>query len=289
MSSNCLIAFPDYIADGTAVFSGGSWEATLPLSNLLSPEFAKVARSTDTTLAATQFWIDLGAAYDAHVGAVPKGNFSTAAKLRLRGFTVKDSDTTPVADTGWRDLYGEVYPVDALYWGHPSLWDGKYGRDEAAIYSMPFVAVLDGSPVAQYWLLEIDDTTNTAGYVELPRVVLCPGWQPSLNMLYGASVAVEDSRPVQSAPGGADFFGAGVKRRVARFQLNLPESEVLTWAADAQWRLGTSGQLMFVWNPDDAMNMHRRSFLGRLRTLSPLEASIYSRMTAPFEIAEVVA
>lgn len=289
-SQNCILAFPDYVVGSQSTFDGGSWEADLPLGNLLRPEFALVARSTDADAESTRFWIDLGAPMDVQVAALVRHNLSTLARVRIRGFLAQDEGGEPECDTGWRELYGEVRPFEDLYWGHPSLWDGKYSPEEAALYDMPFVAVFRDAPVARHWLVEIDDESNADGYVQLARLVLCPGWQPSFNMSYGASLAVEDERPVQPSPSGAEFWGAGAKRRVVRFQLGfLPNDEALQWVADMQWRLGTSGQLMFVWRPDDPAHMHRRSFLGRLRTLSPLEQAFHGRMTAPFEIVEVVA
>lgn len=47
-------------ADGGAL-SGGSWSATLPLTNLQDCEVTRIGRTTDTALASTQLDTDLGA------------------------------------------------------------------------------------------------------------------------------------------------------------------------------------------------------------------------------------
>jgi hypothetical protein len=199
-------------------------------------------------------------------------------------------DVAPFADTGWCDLFPPTYPVDALWWGHPSLWDGRPAAEDAGLFPQPFVAVLPEAVIARYWLVEISDPQNPDGYVQMPRVVLAPGWQPSLNLSYGATIGIEDGSQVQESLGGAEFFDHRAKKRVAHFTLtNLPKSEAAAQALALQQRLGISGQMFFVMAPGDAEGLARTSFLARMRTLSPLEMAVHGRMSAPFELLEVVA
>ena len=60
MASRTLIAYGNRCDEGT--LSGGTWLSTLPLANLQNRLIAKVARSSGTTTAATQFDINLGRA-----------------------------------------------------------------------------------------------------------------------------------------------------------------------------------------------------------------------------------
>lgn len=291
--ANCILAAPDFIfpdpAFATVSFSGGSWLPALPISNLADPAFAVVARSTNTALASTQFWIDLGLPRLVQVVAIPQCNGSTACQIRVRGCATKDTATV-VTDSGWGPLYPIVYPIGTLLWGHPSLWDGLLSAEDAAIFPMPYVQVFAVPQSARYWLVEISDVANPAGYLQLPRIVVAPGWQPSFNLNYGATLTVEDNSPIQTSQGAAEFFDLRTKRRVVHFSIAyLPQDEALAIAGDLHRRLGVSGQLFFIWNPDNAVHIHRRSFLSRMRTLSALDAAVHGRMTAQFELVEVVA
>ncbi len=49
-----------------------------------------------------------------------------------------------------------------------------------------------------------------------------------------------------------------------------------------------TGEVFFVWNPDDAANIGRLSFFGRLAELGALEAAVYGRMGCDFQIEERV-
>jgi hypothetical protein len=196
----------------------------------------------------------------------------------------------PVVDTGWTDLYTLMYAPGTLPWGHPSLWDGRMDKESALLYSMPWLFVFDDNKNARYWLIEFSDVGNPDGYFQLPRVVIATGWQPTHNFIYGVSILNSDDTQVQTTPGGADFFDQRAKRRIARFSINhLPEAEALAWANDMQYRLGISGQVYFVYNPDEPENWPRRCFLACMSALSPLVAATHGRMDTIFELTEIIA
>lgn len=84
--ANLLLGFPNHVESTfyDVVFSGGSWESTLPLSNLADDDLSKAAQSTDATTASTQFHVDLGSLQSIRLAFVSSGNYSRSAKLRIR-------------------------------------------------------------------------------------------------------------------------------------------------------------------------------------------------------------
>jgi hypothetical protein len=70
-----------------ASLSGGSWEATLPLTNLQDRKLSKVARSTDDANASTKLVADLGDDYYVRAVSLHKTNLSRAGRYRIRGKT----------------------------------------------------------------------------------------------------------------------------------------------------------------------------------------------------------
>lgn len=293
MANNVLL-YPNYVdADArfaTVAFSGGWWLPSLPLTNLADPLLVNIAQSVNCTLAATQFWVDLGQPRDVRGIAVPFIVGSRDATMRWRGFAAQDSDGTVLGDTDWKDMHPVTYPAGTLPFEHPSFLDGRATEEEADIYPAPFVHVFDEAVIARYWLCEIDDTTSTLGSVGVPRVVLAPGWQPPLNPIYGAGMQWEDPTIVETSLGGAEFFEVLEGRRVFRFGFDyLPDDQALTYAFDMQKRLGIHGQLFYVFDPDDTVHLGRRSMLCRMRALSPIQYAIYRRMSATYELSEVIA
>lgn len=292
--ANAILAYPNWVdadpAFATVAFSGGSWDSRLPLANLRDRLLVRRARSTDLALSSTQFWVDLGVARDVRVIAIPFLTASKDATVRMRGFATQDATGTALADSGWRPLYPVVYPVGSLPWGSPSVWDGRMTDEDAAIFPMPIVQVWSNAVVARWWLIEIDDTSSDIGYVEVPRVFLAPGWQPTVNIVYGANQVFEPQTSVQLSRGGAEFFDVQPGRRVVRFGLDfMPDDEMVVQVTDMQRRLGINGQLFWIFDPDDTTQLHRRAFLARMRSLSPLEYAVIGRSSTTFELSEVIA
>lgn len=289
--ATALLCFPNE-PDSTfysVAFSGGSWEASLPLTNLIDSRLAKVARSTDDALASTQFDVDLGVSKPIRVLAIPKHNISRVGQLRIRGSNTAGDFSSPVYDTGWLDVWTVIYPHGSIDWEHPSFWTGQLSGEEAQDYDVAYIHIASVSKDARYWRFEVDDTENADGYVELARLFMASGWTPTKNMGFGAELGVTTDTTVERSLGGVDYYDRQKPRRVARFALNLIDAdELLAQALEMQRRLGIDRQLFYVFDPADAANLHRLSFLCTMRALTPLEFPFTDYASTGFELQEVL-
>ncbi len=139
--------------------------------------------------------------------------------------------------------------------------------------------------------IEIADTTNTAGYVDLGRLIVAGGFQPTVNIQYGAGLGLTTATERLETDGGAALFNQKVVRRILVGTLDdMPEAEAFaSW-----WRmmktLGTAGQLFVVMDPADTYAsgglMHERSFLAVFGELSPMEQATMQRYRNPFKLIE---
>ena len=289
-----VLGFPDYVMPNPAFaavsFYGGSWQASAPLSNLADPSFAAVARSTDCTGPNTQIYVDLGLIRDVQVLAVPKHNLTRAATFRMTCYTDSANSANTTLDTGFIPVYGQTQDFNSSSWGNPSLYDGMIPLEDISLYPMPILIVPPSSVSCRYWTIQFQDANNPAGYIEVPRVWASAGYQPRINMQYGATLTNEDNSILQQSMGGAEFFDPRPRRRVTRFTLpGLSDGEAMNFAVDIQTRLGITAQMFFVHDPADAANKHRRSFLCRMRSLSPLDYAAFGAASQAFELSEVIA
>lgn len=267
--ANALIGYSNKI--DTATLSGGSWSTASPLDNLKSSVLSLLARSTDATTASTKFDADLGAAVSVGVVALVNTNATTAGQYRIRGSAVADFSTT-VVDTGWLDCY-------------------PAGVTEAGLegYTRAILHTFRSHYSARYWRIEFDDATNADGYVELGRVFVGPYWQPSFNMIQGASLSWIDRDEVGETDSGVEYFSERADARLMTFDLRaLPEAEAMESAFELQRLSRISREVVFMFNPDDTAHRLRRSFLGRLRSRKPMAWNGYRRVDASFEIKEIV-
>lgn len=194
-----------------------------------------------------------------------------------------------VYDSGWVDVWPQVYPTGSLPVGHPSYTTGKITAEDAVGYKMGLTVIPSSPFVGRYWSLQIDDSGNAAGYIDLSRLIVAGGWRPSLNLTVGAKLGWETSSARIQSDGDGALYRVRPRRRAATIELDdLPDDEWLVDPLEIQRRLGISGQLVFVYDTTDTYHLHRRSFLAVLRELSPIALATVQHGRVPLSVVEEV-
>ncbi|KHK02790.1 hypothetical protein [Desulfovibrio sp. TomC] len=280
-----LLCWPNY-AD-QAAFAGGVWQT--PLVNLRDRFLTRVARTAGLSLEATRFDVDLSRDRTIKVVAIPSHTLSPSARIRIRCFA--DAARTILrADSGWSDVWPPVYATAELEWEADNWWSGRVLPEDVARMSKTFLHLLPRQVFCRYLSVDIDDQANPAGYIDLSRLVVVPGWQPNFNFSYGVSLAWESATLTEASLSGAEHFEERPPYRVVSFRLDYMDRIEATNQALAMTRaLDISGEVFFVFDPANPLLMQQRSFLGRLRQLSPLEHVACNINGMAFEIKEVVA
>lgn len=289
-AERCILAYPNHVDIDyyTPTLSGGLWSPDAPLTNLQRRYLAFKTRSLDCTLDSTQFVVDLGTPRAIRVIVVPRHNLTQNATVTVQVYT--DAALSSLVTEVTQDVFGTVYTWGTLPFEHQSFITGRLTDEEARFFPTPLLVVFDVAVIGQYVRIKISDTDNPAEYVELTRLFISPGYQPTLNFIPGAQIGVVDPTIVTTSLGVADFFDVRTKRRVANIQFDhLPDDEAFQNALDMKMRLGVSGQLYFVYNPTDAANLARTSFLATMRQLDPLVAAAAGVQGTVFQLIEAVA
>lgn len=284
--SNITFGYPNRTDEAT--LSGGSWNASLPLANLKNRILAKVARTVDTLLASTKFDIDLGQSRFIGALALVVHNISVSGKVRLRGSNVADFSTT-VYDSGWVNVWPVgMIPQDLLEWEDDNFWLGTLAAEARAGYQSPYIHLFTRVS-ARYWRPEIDDTGNSDGYIHIGRLFIADVWTPATNMSYGLSLGYEDHSQIEESLGGTEYFDTRKKSRITKLSLDWMDSvEAYSRLLEMQRMLGTSGELLIVPDPADSVNQVRRSYLGRLQRLGPLDHPQYNTYRTTLEVKELI-
>ena len=286
--SNAYISAPN-LTDNLAAITGGSWVASLPASNLKDRRIKRVARSTNAATASTLFVADLGAPSSLGVVAVFGNNLSVDATYRVTMSNSADM-SSPVYTSAWIAWWPvAAVPFGSEPWGDFD-WSGRPVTAETIGY-LPRVLIhlLPSAFKARYVRVEISDASNPAGYVELGRLFLGREWRPVVNMDWGASIGYESRSTAQEAYGGAEYFDKRQAFRVARFTLgHLTSDEAFGQVMRIQAQADTHGDVLYMWDGGDTVYRLQRSFLGRLRSLSPIEHPHVGEHRATFEIKELI-
>jgi hypothetical protein len=285
--ANVLLAFQNRTDEGT--LSGGSWLASLPLVNLQNRLVQRVARSTNAANASTKFDLNLGAAKNVGVLALVVHNMSVSAKVRITG----DDDaafTAPVYQSAWIDVWPSgMIPQSLLEWEDDNFWLGTLSAQARAGYQSPFIHVLPSANTLQYWRVEIDDTSNSDGYVHIGRLFISPTWRPAINYSLGADLVYRDTTPVETSLSGAEFFDQRSKVREFSFTLEgMTATEAYDYALQLQRQVGISGEILQVPDTDDTARIPARAYVGRLVSLSPIGNPQGERFRTQFTVRELV-
>lgn len=265
--------------------------AALPATNVQNRRISKVARSSNALTTSTLLNIDQGASSPVAIGclALVVHNMSVSATVRIRGDDAADF-ATPVYDSGWLNVWpAGIIPQDLLEWEDDNFWLGTISQNAIAGYRAPYTHYPATAQPLRYWRIEISDTSNTDGWVQVGRVFLGKVWAPAYNMAYGMTFGYTDATALETSLTGEEFFDVRTRFRTHKFDLSfLSKEEAWSYILNMQQQLGVSGELLISGDRSDTTNTPRMCFLGRMATITPIVTQYHNVWNTSFEIREIL-
>jgi hypothetical protein len=299
--SNVLIGFGNRANNITFASGYGSWMTSLPKENLRYPILGRIARSTDATLNNTKFGFNMGVGYDIRVLALCSHNLSASALVRITAYGTDSSYTTSIFDSGWVAVWGNVFtsgltgfddttPGGSLPHGYS--FDAVHSDKiwYAGHFNWNYIYNFTSNVNSQYWRVEINDTTNTNGYIDIGRLFIGGGWEPTYNFDFGQGVGWDTNTTVQYSKGGAPYFDVKKPTRKAKFTLShSSQIEAMQVIHTLVGIHGLDKELIYIQDREQTQDIHRTAFLGRLKQLPEVEISNYGdNYQSSWEIVETL-
>lgn len=282
-----------HIETDSGALSGGSWEASLPLSNIRTQDIMQVARSASAAEAHAQFRIDFGTTYTRYISLfLALGhNLTKTGQYRIT-FGANADGTTPTVDTTLTNAWRPVVVFGAGPWGSFS-WDGD-ATYEAGFVSPPTIrhrfapAIQVGNGGHRYMHVYLKDTSNPAGFIQLGRVLGGPPWQPEIGQDFGCSVGWVDPSEVTRTRGGRRIAADDVPFRVARLGFRfLQPYEAMGFLYEWQ-KLGKGREVWFEEDYDRADEIgDRRSLYCALADIAPIAKPLFARWSTELLLEEL--
>ena len=268
-----IMSYPDRTL--LATLSGGSWNSAYPLGNIQDDQLSVKARSTNALTTSTIILIDLGSTARAiRCLGLLSHTISYAGTIRVRGYS-DNGYTTLVTDADTGTVYA---------------YDQTLGSEMSTNYPDHWIYAFSSAKTARYWKIEITDTTNAAGFVELGRVWLGEGTlAPTVSIAYGTSLGYESRDVVVESIGGAIWGDSKASRRVIGGTFEALTGEEQRTALIMQKTLGKTGELLFILNSENtAIDMQLQSFPATMRNVNLLEFSYFQNSSNSIDFVEIL-
>ena len=172
-------------------------------------------------------------------------------------------------DTGWQDALQMTFHGDT-----PASWGEQY----------PLIATFDATTV-RYGTVEIEDTANPDGYVELGQLFVSDGFTTQTNPTSLGDGRTDLSSSVKSVGGQKYSTARRLPRKVDLGYSVLTEEEGERMD-EMMAEIGTTEDVLYVSDPSNPAHIQRWSFLGTLQELSPLDYPLFEHRATVVRIEQ---
>lgn len=281
-STSSVVRVRDTTAGADRLLAAITWSGTTPVVTMTTGSFIAqysvggIWRIVVATTAVTTANTNQLEFYPATTAALATANTGAINASDFEVFAVTTDRL--VADSGWFTPWPSGLTIEDVQ-----------GLNVAAVYVVTegVFGFPAGTPAVRQAQVEINDTTNPAGYVDIARLVVAGAYQPTINMSYDVSLGLETATTrSETDSGGALFNKRPMRRTLTGVLEQIPEAEAFaSWWRMAK-QLGTSEQLFVMYDSADTTLKHERSFLATFRQPSALAQPYLARYQGAFQFVE---
>jgi hypothetical protein len=175
---------------------------------------------------------------------------------------------------------------DFVEWESATWWSGIAG-DEYLRSPYNAQIVLDDWYSVRYLTIDIVDTTNPDGYVQIGRLFAGNAIQPAVNADFGLQDAWEDMSSFELSEDGAMFATARRRLRLVTFQFSFLSHTEAQYIHELQRLSGTIDEILYIPYPDDMGESQRYGFMGAMQQLSAIEYPRHALRSTSMRIKEL--
>lgn len=231
--------FAHALSSDKATLSGGDWQ--MAIANIQSRETSYVARSTDDTVASTQWILDFPTTTSHRVtGLVLAGvNFTGDALIKMTAAASVAGLGSPSYTLDWRSVWPSTGKPDEEDWEQFHI----------------FIPV----PLQNYksWKIEIDDDPNPAGYVEIARQYFCELFVPTYNVFWSLDMKIESYDLSVMTPYGGNLSDERDQVRMWTMPFDFMTKADRDTLDNLSQRLGTAKDFFTILGPTLEADAHR--------------------------------
>lgn len=256
--------------------------ATLPVANLQNDRKSRVARSTGL---AWQLELVFPANTMINMVALAFTNLTGNAAMRVRGY----ASPSAVVDTDTPDWDVVAAPCCAAPYSARQDGIGALGANGFALGAYAHAYRWFAGGAVRKLVINVQDGSNTAGYIEAARLICGDYWTPTFNPDYGATLTFADTSKNERSDAGdllSEIHHRYKKLTLSMTQMPAADREVI---ADFFQVNGLYRPLFVSLFPEDPDPVREQAYTlyGKLTQMAAITASAYNQYAWPIEIEEV--
>lgn len=252
--------------------------AALPAANMQDVGRSVVWRSTGKT--AEAIYILLPSAMALDTVALIRSNLTGTAQWNVHFYS--DAAWTTLLDESGGLTAVPSSPYTEFGWGYAGL-GGDRSFPQQSVYWRPA-----STPNVRSIKIDLVDTANPEGYIEVSRLVVGKRWSPNNNFSYKAKLSFLDQGRQARSEDGTLRSDAGASSRRLAFNLDWMNDADRAYFGEIQRYCGLKRDLLASLYPGDATYFRLAQYTMLAKFVAPTQMSIESlaRHSAPIEMEE---
>lgn len=293
LNSNILMAANDYIKGASILAKPTNSVLNFPYSYFQNENMYEFGRFWTGYTGQTWIAYDFGTAKAVDLVAVLKHNMGQLSQWRVR-ISNDPTFAVTVFDSGWVDVTPPVTGMGGLIWGTFD-WGGVAPLSIVNSYNRHAYMPLTETVVGRYIRYDFNDEAEVFSrpdsYVQIARLWASAGYQPTLNVDYGAKIIPIDETGVKTMRSGArQYDDRDVKRRAIQMEFaELPHKELLyNIYGPIYMQGGKRTPIIVLLFPLDPETFVMEALYGNLKDTEAATHVQWERMQTPMTLEESV-
>lgn len=263
-----------------AAITASSTAGSLVPANMQNDRKSKVWRSTSTSGSIYCIWSE---SQFINGVTIPFCNLTSAAVITVKIYT-ETVDSIPIY-TSPPTLVAPATALGSWIWGSQPLGVNaySYGFNTYGRIWLPSIYV------GKKMILEIEDSTNPAGYIEIGRLVSGTAWQPTYNTGFGIPITFEETSVHDRSESGDLVTTIGTRFKRLSFDLNWMNATDVAQFNDIVRLNGMTKPIYVSLFPNDPDPDKEQTYqiYGKLTQIPQLSHPMHTIYSAQIEMEEI--
>ncbi len=165
-----------------------------------------------------------------------------------------------------------TWKVSSINGSLKRIWHANTSFNSTDSIVPPALFVAEETITAQYYYIEIDDSNNPLGYLDIYKAVVSPAWQPTINLSHKWQISYVDKSKLTRSRGGQAYLDLVPQYRKLKVTLQgFSKTEMMANKLEMDRLVGTYTPVLISLAPLDTESLADKSIYGTQSKLTKMQ------------------